>query len=85
MEICPGLVVLFNKIFYLGDFLEQLDGSIICPIHKKGPFDVPNNFRGVSLIDVLNKAFNGILNERIQTWVDINHMIDEAKAGFIKV
>ena len=34
VEICPVLVVLFNKSFELGDFPEQWGGSIICPIHK---------------------------------------------------
>ncbi|MEW8546755.1 MAG: reverse transcriptase family protein, partial [Candidatus Thiodiazotropha sp.] len=84
LDICPVLVVLFNKIFDLGDFPEQWGGSIICPIHKKGPVDDPNNFRGISLIDVLNKVFTSILNERIKLWADSNQMIDEAQAGFRK-
>ena len=33
IEICPVLVVLYNKIFDLGDFPVQWAGSIICPIH----------------------------------------------------
>ena len=82
VEICPVLVVLFNKIFDLGEFPEQWAKSIICPIHKKGPLDDPNNFRGISLIDVLNKVFTNILNDRIHSWADTNHMIDEAQAGF---
>ena len=82
IEICPVLVELYNKIFDLGVFPVQWAGSIICPIHKKGPLDDPNNFRGISLIDVLNKVFTSILNERIHTWADTNHMIDEA--GFRK-
>ena len=57
IEICPVLVVLYNKIFDLGDFPVKWAGSIICPIHKRGPLDDPNNFRGISLIDVLNKVF----------------------------
>lgn len=61
-----------------------MGGSIICPIHKKGPLDDPNNFRGISLIDVLNKVFTNILNERIKAWVDANQMIDESQAGFRK-
>lgn len=84
VEICSVLVVLFNKILDLGDFPERWGGSIICPIHKKGPFDDPNNFRGVSPIDALNIAFTCILNERIQKWADMNNMINEAQAGFRK-
>ena len=84
IEICPVLGVLYNKIFDLSDFPVHWAGSIICPIHKKGPLDIPNNFRGISVIDVLNKVFTSILNERIHTWADTNHMIDEAQAGFRK-
>ena len=82
IEICLVLVVLNNKIFDLGDFAVQWAGSIICSIHKKGPLDDPNNFRGISLIDVLNKVFTSILNERIHTLADTYHIIDEAQAGF---
>ena len=82
IEICLVLVELYNKIFDLGVFPVQWAGSIICLIHKKGPLDDPNNFRGISLIDVLNKVFTSILNERIHTWADTNHMTDEA--GFRK-
>ena len=84
IEICPVLVLLYNKIFDIGDFPVQWAGSIICPVHKKGPLDDPNNFRGISLIDVLNKVFTSILNERIHTWADTYHMIDEAQAAFRK-
>ena len=41
VEICPVLVVLFNKIFDLGEFSEQWVKSITCPVHKKGPLGDP--------------------------------------------
>ena len=83
-DISPVLVVLSNNIFDSGNFPNQWGGSIICPIHKKGPLDDPNNFRGISLINILNKIFTNILNNRIKAWADANQMIDISQAGFRK-
>ena len=59
-------VVLYNKIFDLGDFQEQWGGSIICPIHKQGPFDDSNNFSGIFYVDFV-KAFDTIDHSKLLT------------------
>ena len=60
LMICPILTKLFNKIMDQGEFPESWGKSILCPILKKGNVNDPNNYRGISLIDVLNKIFTGI-------------------------
>ena len=53
-------------------------------ILKKGNVNDPNNYRGISLTDVLNKTFTGILNDRIYKYCIENNKVDEAQAGFRK-
>ena len=55
------LLPLFNKILTLREYPENWSRSILCPIHKSGSMSDPNNFRGVSLIDILNKILTGMM------------------------
>ena len=44
----------------------------------------PNNFRGVSLIDILNKILTGMMYNRIYKWAEDNSKLRESQAGFRK-
>ena len=52
------------------------------PIHKSGNPDIPDNYRGISLLSILGKSFSHILNKRITAWSDQNNLIDESQGGF---
>ena len=65
-----------------GEFPESWGKSILCPILKKGNFNDPNNCRGISHIDVLNKIFTGILNDRIYKCCTENDILKEAQSCF---
>ena len=56
--------------------------SVLCPIHKSGPTNDPNNFRGIALINTMYKIFSSILNKRLYSWVEENKKLDESQAGF---
>ena len=74
----PLLNILFNRLFLLGTFPESWSRSIIVPIHKKGNVSNPENFRGISLLDVLGKIYTSIINKR----VNVYGKISEAQFGF---
>ena len=57
--------VLFNTIFDSGTFPQSWAESIICPVHKKGSKDDPDNYRGNSLINIVSKIFTIVLNFKI--------------------
>ena len=51
---------LFNKIFSEGGYPKQWTRSVIVPLFKKGDKDIPNNYRGISLLSgeqVLHNCF----------------------------
>jgi hypothetical protein len=80
--IRPFLVNLFNSIFETGEYPEDWAYAIIVPIHKSGDRDNPDNYRGVSLLSILGKAFAYILNKRLTRWSRENDKIVEEQSGF---
>ena len=80
----PTLVVLFNKILDSGTFPETWSDTLILPIYKSGSRNDPNNYRGITLLNIMYKIFSNIINECLITWTQTFHILDEAQAGFRK-
>ena len=80
--IVPYLSTLFNFYFEHSFFPAEWSMSILCPIHKKGETDDPNNFRGVSLLSEISKNFTFILNRRLKAWSEANEIISNIQLGF---
>ena len=80
--IGPLLTAFFNKIFNEGNVPERWTRSIICPIHKKGSHDNPDNYRGISLITIISKVFMTVLTSRLTQWCEEHSIIDESQGGF---
>ena len=84
IHIAPYLSTLFNFYFDNGFFPPEWSKSILCPIHKKGETNDPNNYRGVSLLSEFSKIFTFILNRRLKLWSEANNVIGNEQAGFRK-
>ena len=54
------------------------------PIHKQGPVDNPDNFRGIALSSTFSKVFTLILCCRLQSYANQYDLIREEQAGFRK-
>ena len=54
---------------------------IICPIHKTGPKDDPNNYQGITLLNVIGKLITAIL---LTQWAIANQLLPEIEFGFRK-
>lgn len=76
------LLSTYNNIFNESTMDKIFTKSIIYPIHKKGDYDNPSNYRGISFMNCAAKIFMGILNDRIYTWAEENHILVEYQAGF---
>lgn len=72
----------FSKMFEEGSTEEQFLKTITCPLHKKGDADVTGNYRAISLMDCISKIFMGVLNIRLNKWLEQNDKLSESQAGF---
>ena len=46
---------LFNRHFSRGEFPKDWCGSIIVPLRKRGDVNDPENYRGISLLDIFGR------------------------------
>ncbi|XP_053372762.1 uncharacterized protein LOC128546354 [Mercenaria mercenaria] len=78
------IIKLFNRIFSDGIYPEQWCESIVVPIYKKGNRNVPDNYRGISLLNVLGKIYTNVICRRLTFYVNIYEKIGEPQAGLEK-
>jgi hypothetical protein len=50
-------------------------------IHKSGDAADPNNYRGITITSSVGKVFNSILNERLDSFLKQNNIIDDCQIG----
>ena len=80
--VVPCLELLFNKMLQLKYFLESWCNAMLVPIYKKGDVNNVNNYRGISLLNVLSKIFTKILNNRLVEWVESENLLFQEQKGF---
>ena len=80
--IVPFLVKYFNKLVSSGLYPTEWAKAIIVSLYKKGDINNVDNYRGISLLNVLSKTFTYIVNRRLTTWAESNNVIYDAQAGF---
>ena len=76
------LTPLINESLAAGIFPEVLKIAKVIPIHKKGDKRNMNNYRPISLLPVLSKIFEKILNAQLTEHLDKYKIIDENQYGF---
>ena len=80
--IMPFLHPFFNYLFNNGLFPDEWSVAVIQPLHKKGDVNQPDNYRGISLLDICSKLYTFILNKRLTDWIEVNGVLGEEQAGF---
>ena len=76
------LRTLFNRLYTYGEFPNSWSESIIVTLHKKGSVNDTNNYRGISLQNILSKIYCRILVSRLNFYVNMFNKISENQAGF---
>lgn len=71
--VMPLLVLLCNCIFFSAMYPAKWSISVIHALHKKLLMSDSNNYRGISLVELLAKLYDVILCERLKRWF-IPHM-----------
>jgi len=73
---------LINKSLTQGEFPEALKIAKVIPIHKKGDKTKLTNYRPISLLPVLSKVFEKVINQQLTKKLDENNLIDKDQYGF---
>jgi ribosomal protein L30/L7E len=74
---------LINESIQQGVFPDCLKSAIVIPIFKKGSTDNLNNYRPISLLPVMSKIFEKVLNGQLTEIIE-NGYIDDNQFGFRK-
>ena len=72
-----------NILMKEGKCVSQWLTSLLVPIHKKGPVDNPDNYRGIALISCLAKFFYAILNNRLMEYCLKHKILSPSQLGFL--
>ena len=82
----PILRSLFNKCFSSGKIPTIWLKAVIVPIPKSATKDpyVLLNYRSISLISCVSRIYSAILNNRINSYTNLNGIVAEEQNGFRK-
>jgi len=80
----PLLGHIFNKIFETGHYSESWSNGIIIQIFKDDYIDEPQNYRGITLNNILANIYSTLLSNRLSTWTIKHKTIIENQFGLQK-
>ena len=81
-NILPLLNRFFNRMFDKAEFPNSWCNSIIVTLYKKGDANSPDNYRGISLLNIFSKIYTSIISRRVTFYTNIYNKISESQAGF---
>ena len=76
------LLRMINTIYSTNIVPKSWCLGIITPIHKEGPKDDPDNYRGICIGSALSKVLSTMMNDRLTDYAKENNMINKAQIGF---
>ena len=76
------LSTIFNSLYHASVYPIQWSNSITFMLFKKGNKKDPNNYRSISLLNILSKVFAGILHNRLMIWCTKENVFSDFQFGF---
>lgn len=83
-SLAEPLAFCINNLLNEGVFPDKLKVSRVCPIYKKGPKDQPQSYRPISVIPVLGKLLEILVNNQIINYLENNNLLNNKQYGFRK-
>ena len=80
--ISPCLAHVFNLSITNGEYPDLLKLSKVIAIYKKGERHIPDNYRPISLLDIIDKIFEKLLYKRMIKFLDKNKLLFIYQFGF---
>lgn len=83
-SLIPPLTYLYNLCLNSGVFPDILKGALVHPIYKSGDRDSVGNYRPISVLSVVSKILEKLINYRLVQFLDKYNLIADNQFGFIK-
>ena len=71
-----------NKILASGIVPKGWCIGILNLIHKEGPKDNPDNYRGICISSALSKTLSTMMNVRLTNYISERKLVDKGQIGF---
>ena len=86
IDLYPQLVLrAFNSILEEhGALCKDWLHSLVSAIHKKGPKEDPDNYRGIALMSCLGKLFLTVINNRLTEFCMARGLVSPSELGFVQ-
>ena len=82
--IAKPLSYIYNQSLLNGVFPEAMKVAKVTPIFKKGDRNVPGNYRPISVLPLLAKIFEKLVNKRLLDYFERNDVLYKHQYGFRK-
>ena len=87
-QILPTFISPFTHIVNLslkyGVMPDSCKIAMVTPIHKSGELDDPGNYRPISILPVLSKTIEHLVNSQLTQYLDDRGLISKCQYGFRK-
>ena len=80
--IGPIVQHLINTSIVNSDIPDSWKESLVNPIHKTGDPATPSNFRPISLIPIITKILERVVQHQLFAYVTNNHLLADTQHGF---
>ena len=81
--ITEPLTILFNHCLNEGIFPNIWKIAHVTPLHKKGPENLCNNYRPISLLSCVGKVLERCFHSRVLNYLKVNNIITQSQSGFM--
>jgi hypothetical protein len=83
-ELAEPLCILWRKSLDTGNIPSNLKTANIAPIPKKGKRTLPQNYRPIALTSHIIKAFERVIRNVLQNFLETNNKLNEMQHAFRK-
>ena len=81
-QLAVPLAIIFQRCLSSQQWPSQWKVARVCAIHKKKSRADPQNYRPISLLSVLGKAFESIIAAKMSKFFDSHHLLNSRQFGF---
>jgi hypothetical protein len=81
-EISHPLSLLINKSLHTGIFPDSMKIAKVLPLYKKGDLHDVNMYRPISLLPVLSKVLEKVVNQQLFAYLNLHTLLTKSQFGF---